>query len=358
MLDAGIRLAARDGLDHFTITAIVNETAIARGTIYAYFGDAMGMAASVWNRLGASWLNDVLATGWSVLDGNLDRALVEMMAIAHREPQLMEVIQPDIEELWNQSTDEVLRLRKTWTLAGIIGSILVSPIDPDNSLTRTMTQSLSNYSHRDHATSRIDADHEWSALGPPSSPLRHIGQSISDRLMIASIEIVAAAGFARASTLRIARRARLTPGAVTPRFDELLDLHDMALSAASNEVVSSNLKNLRDLPTDMHPADLNAILVTPALGEERRLWRTYRNEMLIAAHSNSRVAEIVRRSTRTSDDALGTFVRKMAGEAMITPAITFNRVFTAGLAVLCDLGLPIGELDHRPIVRWLYDKFA
>lgn len=353
---AAVQQVARTGIDRLTVSALLAEAGVARGTVYAHFGDAIGVVATVWSRLGDQWLEDALKNAGPVLPGRLDRLFIECLAIARREPQLAEVIRPDIESLRDRTDarGETARLRMVWTLATLIGTEILRPVIKDTSLAGRIARLAADYEPSDAPGARPPATAPRDLPLAVISPFHESDDPVTDRLVRGAVEVVASAGYENASVLRIARAAKLTPGAVAPRFDTIIDLHSLTLETASREVVEINMSQLAPLLSSTSPADVNALLVLPALDETRRTWRAYRNELAIASHGDPKVARMTSRAFTRARDAFAAHIRTLVGEAAVEPAIVFNEIAAVGLSVLADVGVPLAGVDHRLMVRHLY----
>jgi AcrR family transcriptional regulator len=357
-MTAAIRLVARTGIDRLTVSALLDEAGVARGTVYSHFGDATGVVATVWSRQGAQWLADAAHNAGPVLPSRLDRIFVESLALARREPQLAEVVRPDMEEWWSgvESGGETARLRAVWTLAALIGTEILRPVLKERTLAGRIARLAADYERSDTPGKRLPPDAPRELPLAVMSPLRGSGDPVTDRLIRGAVEVVASAGYENASVLRIARSAKLTPGAVAPRFDALVELHALTLETASREAVNINMTQLEPLLASASAADINGLLVLPALDETRRTWRAYRNELAIAALGNPEIARIVSRSNARARDAFAVYIRHFVGEAAVEPAVVFNEITAIGLSVLADVGIPLDGMDHRLMVRHLHSE--
>jgi AcrR family transcriptional regulator len=353
---AAVHQVARAGIDRLTVSALLADAGVARGTVYAHFGDASGVAATVWSRLGEQWLEDVLRNAGPVLPGRHDRIFFECLALTRREPQLAEVVRPDMEAWWNsvELGGETAQLRAVWTLAALLGTEILRPVMTNVPFAERLAVLARDYDPDTSRGGRPPAAAPRELPMAVISPFRESDDPITDRLVRGAVEVVASAGYENASVLRIARSAKLTPGAVAPRFDAIIDLHALTLETASREVVEMNMAQVLPWLDRVSAADLNGLLVLPALDEIRRTWRAYRNEMAIASLGNPKIARMVSRATARANDALAEHARLVAGPAAMEPAVVFNEVFAVGLSILDDVGVPLAGVDHRLMVRHFY----
>ena len=56
ILQAAIKQVGRVGLDHVTVSSLLKESGVERGTVYAHFGDVWGVYATLWSEVGMEWL--------------------------------------------------------------------------------------------------------------------------------------------------------------------------------------------------------------------------------------------------------------------------------------------------------------
>lgn len=353
---AAIEQVARTGIDRLTVSSLLEEAGVARGTVYAHFGDATGVAATVWARLGDQWLKDAVRGAGHVLPGRLDRIFVECLALARREPQLAEVVRPDVASWWNavEAGGESARLRAVWTLAALVGTEILRPVIKNMPMAERLTMLARDYDPHTSRGGRPPADAPRALPMAVISPFRESDDLVTDRLVRGAVEVVASAGYENASVLRIARSAKLTPGAVAPRFDAIIDLHAHTLATAGQEVVEMNMSQVLPWLDRVSVADLNGLLVLPALDDTRRTWRYYRNELAIASHGDPKVARMVSKAFARANDTLAEYARLTVGATAIEPAVVFNEIFAVGLSILDDLGVPLAGMDHRLIVRHFY----
>lgn len=353
---AAVRQVARTGVDRLTVSALLKEAGVARGTVYAHFGDATGVVATVWARYGKQWLVDAAHNAGSVLPSHLDRIFFESLALARREPQLAEVVRPDVEEWWSAVVPggETARLRAIWTVAALLGAEILRPVLKETDLAARIARLAADYAPSDAPGKRLPADAPRELQMAVMSPVHGSGDPVTDRLIRGAVEVVASAGYENASVLRIARAAKLTPGAVAPRFDAIIDLHALTLESASREAVNINMTQLEPLLKTASAADINGLLVLPALDETRRTWRAYRNELAIAALGNPGMARIVARANTQAREAFAVYIRLFVGEAAVMPALVFNEITAIGLSMLADVGVPLAGVDHRLMVRHLH----
>jgi AcrR family transcriptional regulator len=363
VLREGLKLIGTLGIDRVTVAAILAEAKVARGTVYAHFGDVFGVFASAWSALGRPWLT-VMMSGVpeAEIPAEYRSALVQILCAARRAPVLNEVVAPDVAAVWG-SVDHsslITESRAIWGLLMRLSIELSRPILPDADslapliamITALPDDAIERYSLGE--TAPVVAE-----IPPAQSPFDAEDDDITRRLMVAAVDVVASSGLSSASMLRVCRTARLTPGAAAPRFTDLRALHDYAFSASLADVVRQNAGVISGTLEDLSIPDQSAAINSSSLQPSRRKWRLYRQEFHLAAMTDPDLAAKMRSAIVDTDAAsydaiLATGVELPLAKAMVL----FTHVAAAGVGAVDALGLPLASMDTRPVFHWLFESFT
>lgn len=357
VMRAALELIARDGSDRVSASDVVAAAGVSRSTLYAYFGDARGIFAEIWAVAGADWLRR-LADAPLAMDPELstfDAAMLDLLCVAARVPELREMVWPDVARLRaDVGDDEVALVRLMWCLSVAIGVPLAVAVLPDS-------RPLSGL----HGVIKSLPDDAAERLGvrgaPPlrvpevSAVLPSAGELTVDRLMRASVTVVGDSGYQAASMMRVCRVARLTGGAAAPLFDSVIDLHDRAFGSMLEKVLEENTRQFGTFDDDMSVPDTFARFTRSQADPTRASWRRFRHELHVAARTTPVLADKLGRAFGRSD---GTFAGQLGAsgvdENMLTLLMLINHSLTLGMSYLIDLGFPVAEVEHRLVTRWLW----
>jgi len=363
VLRAGLGLIETMGIDKVTVAAILGEAKVARGTVYAHFGDVFGVFATAWSVLGQSWLRLMMTESEeSAIPTAYRSALVQILCAARRAPVLDEVVQPDIDQVWAalDRNEPAAELRAAWLLSMRLAQVLSIAILPETSKLDPVVAAIaampldvtSRYGLEGAAPFTIEMPEVGSPFDVESDP-------ITRRLMVAAVDVVASSGLASASMLRVCRTARLTPGAAAPRFSDLRTLHDYAFTGALADVVRQNRLLYLGVTAGTSLPDGAAAVTVSSITAERFKWRRYRQEFHIAAMTDPTLAAMMREAiTSTDPESVEALRNSGASDSLLELMILFVHVAASGIAAVDALGLPLGSLDHRPVFRWLYENLT
>jgi len=363
VLRAGLELIETKGVDRVTVAAILDEAKVARGTVYAHFGDVFGVFATAWSQLGAPWLQLMMtAPDEKSMPSNYRNALMQILLAARRAPVLNEVVQPDVDHVWAalDRPNAASELRAVWLLLMRLSLDLSLPALPQATVLAPLVgvigslpdDVLERYGLKGQEIPKLERP---TTLSPFDSEI----DDISRRLMVAAIDVVANSGLAAASMLRVCRTARLTPGAATPRFADLRSLHDYAFATSLAVVVRQN----RELFIDQTPVqaipDRAAAITLSSMSDQRTQWRLYRQEFHIAACSDPELAGMLHDAiTATDPQSIEELRAAGVPDSILTQMVLFTHVAATGVAAIMALGIPLRELDARPVFRWLFETLT
>ena len=363
VLRAGLSLIETQGIDRVTVAAILAEAKVARGTVYAHFGDVFGVFATAWAALGRPWLRLMMTEpDEASMSVECRSALVQILCAARRAPVLDEVVQPDVNEVWANldRTDPVAELRAAWLLAMRLSkelSIAILPetveLDPLISVIAAMPADVADrYELNDIAPTVVEATEVVSPVDAETDPTTR-------RLVVAAVDVVASSGLASASMLRVCRAARLTPGAAIPRFKDLRALHDYAFTESLADVVRQNRELFLGSSAHLPVPDRAAAVTFASMADAREQWRRCRQEFHLAARTDPVLAAMMRTAiTSTDSDSIEELRATGVPESIIRLMVLFTHVNAAGVAAVDALGLPMRTLDHRLMFRWVYETLS
>ena len=347
---AALELVEEVGTDSLTIAMLVERSGVSRATIYSHFGSVAGAVATVWSEIGYLWLQNAMVSGSGP---NLDVPLADILVAARREPELREVVLPDIalarEQLETLGT--IAELKSVWLLMSVFGTVLsraVFPAVDDFGLVAQLIAGLPD----DLDVGPLDPQPEDFPAVSPTWTWFDRDDPIRRRLLEASEHVISVAGYKAASMQRVCRSARLTTGATTPRFSSLLDLHLEAFNAAINGVVRDNAEQVSHVLPSMSPEDTFAFHMIGVLAPSREIWRNYRQEILYASRVTPELAAGVQASFDKANQAFAEAMLALGVPApLVDVAVVVSQIVQVGAPVVHGLGLPFAALDHRHILR-------
>jgi AcrR family transcriptional regulator len=177
-------------------------------------------------------------------------------------------------------------------------------------------------------------------------------QNTEEAIMRATIEVVANSGVAEASVARIARKSRISTGAIYPRFATGKDLVEKSFDRAIADVVSGNLEQAA---TVGFGTDQYGLIVRAGFGDNRKVWRDYRIEMHLAAMNDESVRSKMEPGFQTTRKMLvdGISTVPEYGAKYAQPLSYLMQVLGLGLSIVFNAGVPLRDLDHRIVTRYI-----
>ena len=358
-----MHLIETNGIDRVTVAAILEEAEVARGTVYAHFGEVFGVFASAWSLLGAPWLRlMVSAPDEATMPSQYRGALVSILLAARRAPVLHEVVQPDVDRVWAEVERSTAgsELRAVWLLLMRLSLDLSLPALPEATSLVPLVGVIGSLP--DDVLERYGLVGQEIPKLPVSatlSPFDSEDDDITRRLMVAAVDVVASSGLSAASMLRVCRTARLTPGAATPRFADLRSLHEYAFSTSLAEVVRQNREVFIDRTPVHSIPDRAAAITLSSMSDQRAQWRLYRQEFHLAAFSDPDLARMLHDAITVTDPQSIEELRAVGvPESILAPMVMWTHVAATGVAAIMGLGIPLRDLDARPVFRWLFEALT
>lgn len=311
--DAAIEIAHQIGLQHLRFGHIVEHTGLTTGALYSRFADHNDLLATLWiDRLRDPFvklLQDAMAAFES--DGSqavyrlaeqlhklskVEWAAIEAVIIAPRIPELDEIVTEDVVEclaklgLTPQFSGDDVHGIKVITVISLMfacafNSFIDKGIDDWKSifaLHRFVINDLKPVSNRkelSHGPLPVNADTD---------------DALRNTLINATAEVITRSGIDGATLARIARRARMTSGAVYTLYetkDQLIaDAIKVLMSAARSDTTS--LVQESKVAGDTFTSTMQVYSL--AFDATRRSFRRFRLEVLTSARTDTDVKSLVR----------------------------------------------------------------
>jgi AcrR family transcriptional regulator len=356
LIIAGVQAICKHGIDQVTVSTVTSITGHSRPTFYSYFGDVEGMFAEIWITYGPAWFDQLLdfepreETEW---ENHLSWAMLQILSIAHRAPEVSEVVIPDVQKWWkaNAGKTEVAQLRTSWLLGVQLGVKMARMITPECVLAEQVIPAIRAIPDSLDGTPILD---KLAPLPDLSDVPAFLANPLSreDELMQAAAEVVASSGVKAASVARVARKCRVSTGTIYPRFQTGADLLTATFDSAINKVVSANLEHL---DTMKNVADQFGYVVIVGQSENRRVWRDFRQEMHLAAMYDHELRKMIRPGFEATRNRLVDISRSagVIAEEFIDPATWLMHAIAVGLTMLQHAGIAVGKMDHRIVIRFL-----
>lgn len=344
---AGIQLINQKGLDRVSVGDIVTKSKLTRPTFYSYFEGANGLFAAIWLDLGPEWLDRLVDINYSVenqspQDKQIHRALVEILTVAHRISEVQEVVEPVVENWWNSiaSGGEFNSEKKIW-IAGIrLGIELTMPIDPNVVQARGLELAILSMGEEPKINStkrKVDSSFEL-----PGLDLSSIDPN--GALLQAAVEVISRSGVPAASMARIARKAKVSTGAVYPKFKTVETLIDDSFAHAVEKISRQNFASNQE---QSFTAEAMAKVVLGGFSSARRVWRNFRLEIHLEARHRKSLAKIMAQDLKDNNDLLIQWLSGFPYKAFMSgPAPYAAQAVGMGFAILMNAGVPVKSVNH------------
>jgi AcrR family transcriptional regulator len=364
LIKAGVLAVSEKGIDKVTVLDVISISGHSRPTFYSYFADINSLLAEIWIKYGIDALSSysVDSDNWDnrtpdVIPG-LGRTLLQIFCAAHRIPELMEVLSPDVTTWWKQTTgaSQSDEIKAAWILGmhlGIGASIHVNEnVKKSQMLIPVIRQipGLDGVSEKPKMLDSMDLD--------SNLPEVLIEADLPENAILrATMSVVANSGVYSTTIARVARNCRVSTGTIYPRYKNQKVLVEKAFQAAIKDVVIVNVDRLQSAAS---PFEEFARSIYSSLSDRRRTWRDFRLEVLLA----SMYDEELSLSARSGFD----FTRRFLSENIErTPefdsqtAEIFSyamEVLAVGFSMLHNAGVPLQGLRHRIMIDHIGASFA
>ena len=352
---AGMKAISQKGIDRISVSQICDLAKNTRPTFYSYFGNIDGLLADIWISEGDAFLSRLADPSYEVMNTKLaveDRALVEIFAIAHRVPEVAEVVNRQVIAWWSSLTknDDFKSLKFAWLIGERLGALLMLPVDPTVKTLALADKFLLSVDKLATIKTKMTTD-----LLPAISDPAPREQSIDEQLLAATVNVIANSGVKGASMARIARYAQVTTGSVYPRFSNIGSLVIESFEFAAKHVVTQNLANTKD---GSFGPDEFGLFVTAGLLARRKQWRNYRLEAHIEGRINKPLAKRIQKSNAGVNVQVSNALRRYnVPEVVLEAATHLIHSIGIGFTLLFNAGIALNELDHRRITRQIVVVF-
>ena len=354
LLLAGVRAISEKGIDQVNVTDVTSIAKVSRPTFYTYFGDMNGFFAEIWVHHGREWLNDQYNPGDKEPTQELlwiDTAILQIFAASRRIPEVAEVVQPEFERWWLALVGDDHRkgINVSWYMGAVLGAKISRPVSGAK-----IEAGLSFVPKLEISPLEFKAPH-MIGLGKPPKELPEMAgivldsEKIDDMLTQSAIDVIAKSGVAAASMVRIARRARVSTGAVYPRYKSIEALIEASFGKAIGDIVTGNVAMI-----DKHGPGIDqyGIAVNAGFGKSREVWRHYRTEMHLAAMYNPRLAIVMAPGFDETAGILEANTARLGVPAELARQLAwFMHIHAIGIAMIYDVYPEIAKLDNRYMAR-------
>lgn len=356
LLSAAVEEIAAVGVDSLAVNSISRRAGVARSTLYNHFEDTGDLLAELWVKEGAAWL-DRLAhdSDFGLTERNLDLAMLELFAVAHRFRELGGLVRESTQLWWRRlCSDEAGEFRAMWLVGNRLGVELSRPVTPmvDRAyLTLDFLEVLSRPNLRDKSQPRFTGTRPAAGnIIEGSTGLVLVGDPFvyfdgtDERLLLAAIKVIANHGVANASIARIARRAGVTKGSVYPRFADAKSIVSRGFALSLARVVTANTQSL--IEVGLGPDTLTEVALN-ALTPEREIWRDFRTELHVAARRNAELAAEMAGAFELTRLALSSVAENFTSDPEYVYALTQSMQATSlGWPLLFANGVDLTRVDY------------
>ena len=354
ILDAALATAHKLGLANLRFSHVTEKTGLSSGALYARYVDHADLTAALWDerlQVPTMELLNYLATALPVAAGvdarnlavrlaNLSKEEVvglEAIMIAHRLPELDELVSRDLESWVHASgyagapmSDKV---RFAVSLSTTFGCIFNSQVDAN---VEDWAHIFPVYSMALTNTKTGFAPQRRRQKGVPVTS--KTGDALRDALIDATAAVIARSGTDGATLSRIARRARLTSGAVYTLYEGKDALISDALRELLNTAATESGHVVAAGAAMGDEAGATAALYTLAFAPERKPWRQFRMEVNLSARTNRATKAIVVQSYKSGT---ARYRELYEGRTDVSPKL-LNLIARAGRSV--PMGLSVAEV--------------
>ena len=353
--NAGISAINSSGIDRISVSLVCTVAESTRPTFYSYFGNVDGLLADIWLAECDEFLARLADPTYQVLNSKVaakDRALVEIMAISHRNAEVSEVVNRTMQSWWKAlaGNDEFKNLKYSWVIGARLGLLMMFPVDSTVKSLVISDQLLNSIDKVATIKNKVTTD-----LLPPISDPEPVEQGVDQMLLAAAINVIANSGVAAASMARISRFAQVTTGSVYPRYSSIAELVLASFEFAAKHVVNQNLANTKD---GSFGPDEFGLFVIAGLLPRRKQWRNYRIEAHIEGRLNKPLAKRIQKSNQEVNVQVSEALRRYnVPEPVLESATHLIHSIGIGFSMMYNAGIALNELDHRRITRQIVAVF-
>jgi AcrR family transcriptional regulator len=357
LLRAGVIEIAKHGIDRVTVAHITKASGCSRTTFYTYFGDIPGLCAEIWLRFGLEWLNCKASVSDEdcskhEFQTELEIALLDIFAVAHRIPEIREVVLPDTSAWWNDQItgSHSNALSSVWILGSRLGAEFSGCVTPNIKSVQGLfalfdsmpALNVEELFIGDLATSYNPSGLSAAEIDP---------DDVESLLMTSAISVIAASGVAAASVSRVARKTRVSTGSVYPRFKNISAIISSAFDWSIRQIVSSNTSQLSNA---VPAGDLYGEIAVGGLSPKRTTWRNFRIEMHLEARVNTDVARHMAPGLEETNETLVKTIPSFAVPEDLAQVVAhLMQALAVGFSLIHNADIPVAKLDHRRMTGYI-----
>ena len=370
--------AVRDvGVDQMALTRVAADAGFSSGAIYARCDDRSELVVLAWEKCFWPMLQSVCEPVLdAVLDcdpsrlGDVSRLIaavtasdavpdlgsaMEVVVASRRDEVIGEVVQRDFAELLasrgvGPGTDGTNRQAAVAALATLFGSALINSvhdaegfgaIDPVGLLALMADPAK-------RPTSPVPA--RRASVGVPTDPAERptTGDEVRDALLAATEYVIARSGFHRATISRIARRAKVSVGAIYGLYDNKDALVRDCIEVLVPPHTRRDVANWSDVFTSEDPRITVSSILRNHMSEDNAQWRRFRLECLVAARHSPAIARMLSSYANLARTSLLRAMSRRVSPGLITPDASLSaRASINGLALVELMDPTIVGLDWR-----------
>lgn len=331
-LDSAVAALVHKAIDRVTVHDICAAAGSTRTTFYSYFGNLEGIYADLWITRGRQLVSKVLR-GELLADDERETfsAIVAVLTISKRSSEIAEALALEGSSRANTPDDMWLTssIARLWLLASMIGWELSKSVLPPNSQPIHHMECL-----------RLSGQ-----IQELRSPVRPIGlhepmfevSSVRDLIMASAYSVIATAGLAKTSMVRVARRAGLSTATCYDEFSDLTDLAVQTYVTAQGLINENHLSASKDVRSS---SEQLVALIAGTLSNSRKTWREFRQEVFLDATHNSRLGEFLRSQSLALENVTGLYAQVLGTDARLAiDTSSMVHCLGLGLGVLHNLGV-------------------
>lgn len=354
LLLAGLKLMNENGVDRISVGQIVGATQYTRPTFYSYFEGVNGLLAAIWLDLADSWFARICDPAedlgsWSKDDKTINRVLIEILAVAHRIPEVLEVVEPVVSKRWSSvaAAGSYHEEKISWLVSERIGVELTLPVDARASEARFIEAAIRSMP----AEPIVPYNQVKKTEQPPLASLELKGVADNEALLEAAIDVIARSGVPNASMSRIGRKAQVTTGAIYPKFSSIDELIDSSFEHAVRSVVNQNFASVEG--SEFKPEDFGAFVIA-GLDKPRETWRNFRVEIHLEARHRKSLAKRMAKNLDENNRQLGEKLSNYAFPNLLQGPVPYlMQAVGMGFNIMQNAGIAVAKIDHPHFTREL-----
>lgn len=359
--DSAANAVRRDGFDQLALTRVAADAGYSSGVIYARCDDRSELMVLAWEKSFWPALSQVLEAAFTAvlardvagMDAAVDLwnrmslptsvpdlgSAVEVAVAARRDEVVGEVVHSDINSLlarFGAGPGETGPVRELLllTAATLMGTALLNSAMPEDTEIRIDPRPmLAMFAQRPEHTEPA----RMPAGGEDDTAAAQTGDEVRDELIAATEYVIAKSGVHRATVSRIARRARVSVGAIYGLYENKESLVLDCISVIHPPQARRELAEWVTIDT-AHIRPTMSRNITRFLSPAHDQWRLFRIECLVAARHSPALARMI--EDFNADTLVGLNANLPGSLLSTVPA----RGTVAGLSVLATVDRTVCDL--------------